>query len=176
MFYTPGTRTLLFLPVQTANACIAHRKDEMEGERAAWASERKTMVEDIDGLRVALSTEGSAQLGGKAGVICVGDGGGVGGGSGGGGGVGNSGGDSSEAEARNEMIKARERLEYREEVVRGQQREMEKEKAVLRRVTETMNERLQLQIQLLALDQGGKGLVSIADARKAWEDLQAQVQ
>jgi hypothetical protein len=73
------------------------------------------------------------------------------------------------------MIKARERLEYREEVVRGQQREMDKEKALLRLVTETMNERLQVQIKLLAIDQGGKGQVSIAEARKAWEDLQAQV-
>ena len=73
------------------------------------------------------------------------------------------------------MIKARERLEYREEVVRGQQREMDKEKALLRRVTETMNERLQVQIKLLAIDQGGKGQVSIAEARKEWGDLQAQV-
>ena len=73
------------------------------------------------------------------------------------------------------MIKARERLEYREEVVRGQQREMDKEKALLRLVTETMNERLQVQIKLLAIDQGGKGQVSITEARKAWEDLQSQV-
>ena len=54
--------------IQTANTCIAHRKEEMEAERMAWASERGQMEDDIRALRKALSRDGLSQLSGSGGV------------------------------------------------------------------------------------------------------------